>query len=329
MPLARIALAIFTLAFGILVTPLAAEAQPARVYRIGFLSVASSSPMAPRVEAFRQGLRELGYVEGQNINIEYRWAEGKHERLTGLAAELVSLKVGIMVVHGTAAVLAARQASTTIPVLCFACGDLVGTGLVASLARPDGNITGLTLITPEVSGKRLELLKEIVPGLTRVAVLFNPGNPVSGPELRETEAAARSLGLQLQALGVKDPDEFDSAFSSMRRERADAVIVLSDAMFYGRRRHIADLAAANRLPAISFTGEFAASGGLMAYGPDVFALARRAATYVDKILKGAKPADLPVEQPTKFELVVNLKTAKALGLTIPQSVLIRADYVIQ
>ena len=316
-------------AFSLLATPLAADAQSAKVYRIGFLSVASSSSMAPRVEAFRQGLREFGYTEGKNISIEYRWAEGKDERLTGLAAELVRLKVDIMVVHGVVATLAARQASTTIPIVCFACGDLVATGLVASLARPGGNITGQTVLAPEVSGKRLELLKEVVPGLTRVAVLFNPGNPVSGPELRETEAAARSLGLELQSLGVRDPDGFESAFSSMKRERARALIVLSDAMFYGRRREIADLAATNRLPAISHLREFADAGVLMTYGPDVFAIARRAATYVDKILKGAKPADLPVEQPTRFEFVVNLKTARALGLTIPRSLLVRADHVIQ
>ena len=317
------------LASSLLAAPLVAKAQPAKVHRIGFLSVASSSPMAPRVDAFRQGLRELGYVEGQNITIEYRWAEGKGERLPGLAAELIRLKVGIMVVHGVVAAVAAREASTTIPIVCFACGDVVSTGLVASLARPGGNITGMTSIHPEVSGKRLELLKETVPGLTRVAVLFNPGNPVSGPELKETEAAARSLGLQLQSFAVKDPDGLESAFPSMSRARAGAVIVLSDAMFDGRRKHIADLAAGNRLPAISFSGEFAKSGGLMAYGADVIAMSRRAATYVDRILKGVKPADLPVEQPTRFELIVNLKTAKALGLTIPQSLLLRADHVIQ
>ena len=316
-------------AFSLLATPLAAKAQSARVYRIGFLSPAPSSAMAPRVAAFRRGLRELGYLEGQNITIEYRGAEGRDEQLTGLAAELVRLQVGIVVVHGVLATLAARKASTTIPIVCFACGDLVGTGLVASLARPGGNITGLTVLAPEVSGKRLELLKEFVPRLTRVAVLFNPGNPVSGPELRETEAAARSLGLQLQSLGVRDPDGFGSAFSSMKSARADALIVLSDAMFYGRRREIADLTVSNRLPSISHLREFADAGVLMTYGPDVFTIARRAATYVDKILKGAKPADLPIEQPTKFEFVVNLKTARALGLTIPKSIQLRADDVIQ
>jgi putative ABC transport system substrate-binding protein len=228
-----------------------------------------------------------------------------------------------------AATNAARKASGTIPIVCFACGDLLATGLVASLARPGGNITGQTIIAPDVTGKRLELLREIVPTLTRVAVLWNPDNLVSVPELKETQAVARALGLQLQLLGVRNPDEFGAAFSTMTKARADAIVVLSDAMFFGERKQIADLAATNRLPAISWTGEFAKSGGLLGYGPDVLEISRRAATYVDKILKGAKPADLPVEQPTKYELVINLKTAKALGLTLPQTLLLRADEVIQ
>ncbi|MBI3706665.1 MAG: ABC transporter substrate-binding protein [Proteobacteria bacterium] len=322
-------IAIFLMAIAILAFAHSAGAQQAKVYRIGFLSVASSSPMLPRVEEFRRGLRELGYVEGQNIAIEYRWGEGIDERLTGLAAELVRLKVDIMVVHGVVATLAARQATTTIPIVCFACGDAVSTGLVESLARPGGNVTGQTLLAPEAIGKRLELLKEVIPGLTRVAVLLNSSNPVSGPELRETETAARSLGLQLQSLSVTDPRGFESAFSSMNSARADALIVLSDAMFFGQRGQIADLATANRLPAISWFGDFAKSGGLMSYGPDVLAMARRAATYVDKIRNGAKPADLPIEQPTRFEFMINLKTAKALGITIPPTLLVRADEVIE
>jgi putative ABC transport system substrate-binding protein len=234
-----------------------------------------------------------------------------------------------VVAHGVAATTAAQKASATIPIVCFACGDLLATGLVTSLARPGGNITGQTIIAPDVTGKRLELLREVVPALTRVAILWNPDNAVSVPELKETQAAARSLGLQLQSLGVSNPHEFRTAFSSMATARADALVVLSDAMFFGERKQIADLAAKDRLPTISWTGEFARSGGLMGYGPDVLEISRRAATYVDKILKGAKPADLPIEQPTKFEFVVNLKTARALGLTIPKSLLLRANDVIQ
>ena len=322
-------LAFFALGAWILLAPPLAEAQPERMHRIGFLSVASSSSMAARVDAFRQGLRELGYVEGKNIIIDFRWGDGRNERLPRLAAELVQLKVGIVVAHGVAATVAAQKASTTIPIVCFACGDLLATGLVASLARPGGNITGQTIIAPDVTGKRLELLREVVPALTRVAVLWNPDNPVSVPELKETQAAARSLGLELQSLHVSNPADFRTAFSSMVQARADALVVFSDAMFFGELSQIADLAAKSRLPAISWTGEFAKSGGLMGYGPDVLAIARRAATYVDKILKGVLPADLPIEQPVKFEFVVNLKTARALGLTIPQALLLRADDVIQ
>jgi len=285
--------------------------------------------MASRVEAFRQGLREFGYIEGQNITIEYRWGDGKEERLAELVSELVHLNVGILATHGVLATIAARNASPKIPIVCFDCGDLVSTGVVESLAHPGGNITGVTLVHPEASGKRLELLKEIVPGLSRLAILYNFNNPVSGPELESTQAAGRSLRLQLQSIGVKDPSELESAFSSMSRERADAVIVLSDAMFLGRGKQIADLAAANRLPAILWTGAYPKEGGLIGYGPDAPALARRAASYVYKILKGAKPGDLPIEQPTKFELVINLKTAKALGLDVPLQLQQRADEVIE
>jgi putative ABC transport system substrate-binding protein len=322
--------AFITMAGGLLATPLAAEAQQAgKVYRIGFISPASSSPMAARDEAFRQGLRALGYILGQNITIEYRWADGKNERLTGFAAELVNLKLDIIVTHGGEATRAVQQVTTTIPIVIAAADDPLASGLVASLARPGGNITGLSILTPDLTGKRLELLKALLPGLTRVAVLWNPGNPISEPELRKAEAAAAPLGLQLQSLGLRDPREFASAFSSMKRERADALFLLSDAMFFGRRKEIADLAASNRLPLVAHLREFADAGGLMTYGPNVLELHRRAATYVDKILKGAKPGDLPVEQPTKFDLVINLKTAKALGLTIPPSLLQRADQVVE
>ena len=310
--------------------PLAVSAQQAsKVYRIGFISSASSSAMAARDEAFRQGLRALGYVVGQNITIEYRWADGKNERLPGFAAELVNLKLDVIVTHGGVATRAVKQASTTIPIVIAAADDPLAAGLVSSLARPGGNTTGLSVVTPDLTEKRLGLLKEILPGQTRVAVLWNSGNPISEPELRKTEAAARSLGLQLQSFGVRDPREFASAFSSMKTERAGALFVLSDAMFFGRRKEIVDLAASNRLPLVAHLREFADAGGLMTYGPNVVDLHRRAAYFVDKFLKGAKPGDLPVEQPTKFELVINLKTAKALGLTIPPSLLQRADQVIE
>jgi ABC-type uncharacterized transport system substrate-binding protein len=317
------------MAGGLLAAPLAAEAQQARVYRIGFISSASASAMAARDEAFRQGLRALGYVVAQNITIEYRWADGSNEQLPGFAAELVNLKLDVIVTHGVVATRAVKQASTTIPIVIAAADDPLAAGLVSSLARPGGNITGLTLMTPDLTEKRLELLKAILPAGTRVAVLWNPGNPVSEPELRKAEAAARSFGLQLQSLGVRDPGEFASAFASMKTERAGAVFVVPDAMFFGQRKEIVDLAASNRLPLAAHLREFADAGGLMTYGPSVVDVHRRAATYVDKILKGAKPADLPIEQPTTFELVINLKTAKALGLTIPQSLLHRADQVIE
>lgn len=317
------------LAVGLLIASSTSGAQPHGPYRIGFLSPATASSMAPRLDAFKRGLVELGYVEGRTIVIDYRWGEGKEGRLPGLAQELVRLKVDVLLVHGVAATQAARKASAALPIVCFACGDLVSTGVVASLSRPQGNITGLTILAPEVSGKRLELLREIVPGLARVAVLWNALNPVSVPELKETQAAAQALGLAALSFSVKGPQDLERAFSEIRQTGADALVVLSDAMLYGQRARIADLAVASRLPSVSWTGEFAKSGGLIGYGPDVFAIARRAATYVDKIAKGAKPADLPIEQPDKFEFVLNASTAKALGLEIPQSLLVRADEVVQ
>jgi len=303
--------------------------QQPNIYRIGFLTPASAASMESRVRRFREGLRELGYVEGQNTTVEYRWAEGKEERLAELAAELVRLKVNILVSHGVLATQAAKRASATIPIVCFACGDAVSVGLVESLARPGGNITGLTVLAPEVSGKRVELLREVVPGLTRLAVLWNSDNPVSKPELKETETAARVAGLELISVSVQKPSDFASAFNSMKAQGAQAVIVLSDAMFFGNRDKIANLATEARLPAISYSGEFARSGTIISYGPDLLVLAQRAATYIDKILKGAKPGDLPVEQPTKFEFIINLKTAKALGVTVPKVLLTAADEVIE
>ncbi len=313
---------------GLLVAPLAADAQPPmKVPRIGFLS--GGLPGGPYVDAFRQGLREIGYVEGQNIAIEYRYGEGKFDQLPALADELVRLKVDAIVAGGTPPILAAKPATNMIPIIMVTSQDPVAIGLVTSLARPGGNITGLTCFAPELSGKRLELLKEAVPGLIRVAVLANPAEPTTPFDSATTEAAARTLGMQLQILHVRGADELESAFSAMVREHRRALNTLPSVMLFGLRERIADLAAKNRLPAMFDFREYVDAGGLMSYGPSLRDLFRRGAAFVDKILKGAKPSDLPVERPTRFELVVNGKTAKALGLTMPPSVLVRADQVIQ
>lgn len=306
-----------------------AAGQTTGIPRAGFISPASPASMASRVEAFRQGLRDFGYREGQNIAVEYRWAEGKEDRLSGLVAELLKLEVRVILVHGVVAAQVAKKASETIPIVCFACGDVVGTRLVTSLARPGGNITGISVMQPEVSGKRLELLRDVIPGLRRLAVLFNSTNPVSVPELRETEDAARSFGFQVLPVGVTHPSDFERAFSSMTKAQAQALIVLSDAMFFGQRARISELAIAHKLPSISWSGEFAKAGTLMGYGPEVHAIARRSAYFVDSILKGAKPATLPIEQPSTFEFVINLKTARALGVPVPHPVVLRADEVVQ
>ena len=312
--------------------PVAASAQQAaKIARIGYL--ATNLAAGPHLrEAFLQGLRDLGYVEGRNVVIEYRDAEGKLERLPALAAELVALKVDVIVAASTLAALAAKQATRTLPIVFAAAGDPVASGLVTSLARPGGNVTGLSILAPELVGKCLELLKQAVPGVSRVAVLWQPGALGERTEkdmLKEAEVAARALGVRLQFVEARGPADFDRAFSDMTRARAGALTVLASVMFFSERRRLVDLAAKNRLPAVYPLREFVDAGGLMSYGPNVADLFRRAATYVDKILKGAKPADLPVEQPTKFELVINLKTAKALGLTIPPSLLARADEVIE
>jgi putative ABC transport system substrate-binding protein len=325
------------LAAGILAAPLAAEAQPAgKVARIGILSPASPSDaggkpsdLAVLFAAFREGLRELGYVEGQNIKIESRWSEGNYDRLPGLAADLVRLKMDVIVTYGTPASEAAKRATGTIPIVMAAIIDPVASGLVASLARPGGNLTGQSMMSPDLAEKHLEILKEVVPKVSRVALLHNPANPGAAPQVQHAQDAARALGVRLQILGAKGPSEIDSAFAAMTNERAGAVIVLVDAVLQINRARITDLAARHRLPAVYGLHEYVEAGGLMAYGPNRLDMFRRAASYVDKILKGAKPADLPIEQPTKFELVINLKTAKALGLTIPQSLLSRADEVIQ
>ena len=317
---------------GLLTAPLAAEAQQAgRVPRIGFLSLTSPSDRPPLLDAFRQGLRELGWVEGQNIVIDYRYAEGRVDRLPDLAAELVRLKVDLIVASaGTQAATAAKNATETIPIVMIYVRDPVGTGLIASLARPGGNVTGVSGSAGlELFAKQLELLKETVPKIRRVAILSNPANAYHQLAIREVNVAARSLGVQLQLLEARGPNEFDGAFAAMAKERVGALLVLSDAMLSSHRTRLADLAARSRLPAAYGVRESVEAGGLMSYGPSFLDLFRRSAAYVDKILKGAKPADLPVEQPTKFELVINLKTAKALGLTVPQTLLARADEVIE
>jgi putative tryptophan/tyrosine transport system substrate-binding protein len=320
------------LTFSLILAPLAAEAQQAaKVARIGYLATNLAGNPQGR-DAFRQGLRDLGYVEGRNVVIEYRDAEGKIERLPALAVELVALKVDVIVTASTVAALAAKQATRTLPVVFAVAADPVTEGLVTSLARPGGNVTGLSNLAPELVGKRLELLKQIVPGVTRVAVLWHPGalgKRTEKDSLKEAEVAARALGVQLQVVEARGPEDFNRAFSDMTRARAGALTILASSMFFGERSRLVDLAAKNRLPVVHMEREYVDAGGLMSYGPNVADSFRRAATYVDKILKGAKPGDLPVEQPTKFELGINLKTAKALGLTIPQSLLQRADEVIQ
>ena len=307
-----------------------ADAQePKKVPKIGFLVGPSRSFFASRMESFQQGLHSLGYIEGKNIVIEYRYAEGKADRLPTLAAELVGLNVDVIVTSATPSVLAAKKATSTIPVVFVSVTDPVSSGLVTSLARPGGNITGLTILAPELSGKRLELLKEAVPNVTRVAFLWNPANPAQAPQWREAQAAAQALGLRLQSLEVRSSNDFDSTFEAALRERARALIASPEPLINTHLKRIVEFAAKNRLPAMYAGPEVVDAGGLMSYSPDYTYQYRRAATYVDKILKGAKPADLPVEQPTKFELIINLKAAKQIGLTIPPNVLARADKVIK
>jgi ABC-type uncharacterized transport system substrate-binding protein len=312
--------------------PLAAGAQQAvKVYRLGLLGGSPpNSPGGRRAwEGFFQGMRELGYVEGQNILVEGRFYGDHTERLPGLAAELVQLNVDVIVVGAAPAPEAAQHATATIPIVMTVHTDPVASGLVASLATPGKNVTGLSTVGPELVGKRLQLLKEMIPGISRVAVLSNPTDTAQAVLLREAQVAARSLKVQLQVLEARAPSDLSGAFSTMTKERAGGVIILSSSMFYDKRTRIAELAAQSRLPAIYTVKEYAEAGGLTAYGVNLAESFRRAATYVDKILKGAKPADLPVEQPTKFELVINLRTAKALGIALPASVLSQADELIE
>ncbi len=328
----RVARRDFLVAVSALLTlPLAAEAQQAGgMPRIGYIVVnraeASQGPLA----AFRKGLRECGWVEGQNIIIEVRYAEGQVDQLPLLVAELIRLKVDIIVTTSSATTWVAKEATKSIPIVMGISADALGEGLVTSLAHPGGNITGMTyLVGPEIAGKHLGLLKEVAPAASRIAVLTNPMNRSHANLTRELKAAARAFGVQLQVFDAGSLDQIDSAFAAMTKERAAALLVLTDSVFVGERRRVADLAARNRLPAMYYQREFVDAGGLISYGASLSDMYRHAATHVDKILKGAKPGDLPIEQPTKFELVINLKTAKSLGLTIPQSVLARADEVIQ
>jgi len=322
----RLIIVVFASLLGV---PLASLGQqPAKVARVGFLEASTPSAIAARVEAFRQGLRDLGYVEGKNVVIEYRYAEGNFDRLPALAAELVRLNVNVIVTGGPTAIPAAKAATTAIPIVMAFDTDPVGSGFAASLAKPGGNITGLSTLAPELSAKQIELLKEIVPKLARVAVLGTASRPGSAHALREVENAAKALKVQVQFQDVVDPKGIDAAFLAARKSGADAVLVLGSPLFNANRTELTELASKSRYPVIYDRAEFVEAGGLMTYSVSLADLARRAATYVDKILKGAKPGDVPIEQPTKFDLVVNMKTAKALGIKIPNSVLAQATKVI-
>jgi len=323
------------MALGFVALPLAVNAQqPTKLARVGYLVLSSleSPELRATIDAFRQGLRERGYVEGRNIIIEFRAADNKIERLPDLAGELVRLKVDVIVTTSSLTARAVQRATTTIPIVVPIMDDPVGDGLVASLARPGGNITGLTFLWPELVPKRLALLKEAVPTISRLAILWHPGihgERTTSDVMKKTEAAARTLGVQLRFVAVQGAAELDEAFSTMTREHVDALMLFPSSMLFLERKRIVDLAAKHRLPSMYATRQYVDLGGLISYGANQADLIRRAATYVDKILKGANPGELPVEQPTKFELLINLKTAKALGLAIPQSVLTHADEVIQ
>ncbi len=321
---AAVVLSILVVAVQLTIGLVADAQQSAKVPRIGYLTVASLSSNVARIEAFRQGLRELGYVEGKNIVIEWRSTEGKFERQSELAAELVHLKVDVIVSSGPTMTRAAKEATATIPIVMAQDSDPVENGFVASLARPGGNITGLSVLSPELSGKQLELLKEIVSKLSRVAVIGNSNEPANPKTLKEIELVAGSFGVQLQPLDVRGSKDIETAFRAATKAHADALIVLASAIVTDHRTKIANLALKSRLPAIYSSSIWVDDGGLMSYGTSLNDLSRRAATYVDKILKGARPADLPVEQPTKFEFIINLKAARQIGLTIPPNVLVRA-----
>src|SRR6266550_3312278 len=319
------------LLIGLLVAPLATEAQQSgKVYRVGYLSTPTRESVEHGLAAFLRTLRELGWIEGQNLIIEYRWVEGNVERLPDLAAELVRRKVDVIVAPAGSAALAAKNATSSIPIVMIFPSDPVEMGLVASLSRPGGNLTGTTLTPgPEIFGKQLQILKETIPHASRVAILSNPADPSFALQVRDVEATARSLRIRLQHVGARGPQEFESAFAAMAREHADALLVTGSSTFLAHRARLAELAMKGRLPTMLSFRESVEAGGLMAYAVNMADFVGRAAVYVDKILKGAKPADLPIEQPTKFELIINLKAAKALGLTVPPMLLTRADEVIE
>ena len=314
---------------GALAAPRAVEIVHAGMPRVGFLSASTPTASPHLLRAFRDGLREVGYVEGRTITVEYRWADGRLERLPDLAADLVRLRVDVIVAANPQSIEVAKAATTSIPIVMGLAGDPVASGFVASLARPGGNITGPSAMAPHVVGKQLELLREVRPGVSRVGVLWNSGHPTGKPQWQEAELVAGALQLRLLGHDVGDADRIDRAFTTMKQARVEALLVLVDQMLLINRSRVVELAARHRLPAVYWAREFVDSGGLMTYSSNMVDLLRRAATYVDRILKGAKPADLPIEQPTRFELVINLKTAKALGLTIPPSLLARADQVIE
>jgi putative tryptophan/tyrosine transport system substrate-binding protein len=314
----------------VLITPSATQAQQiAHVPRVGYLGTSSASLEPELVRAFREGLRDRGYVEGQNLLIEYRWAEGNDQRFPDLVADLVKLKVDLILTAGTPAALAAKRATQTIPIIMAVAGDAVGTGLVSSLARPGGNLTGLTAMVPDLEGKRLEILREVFPKLAKLVVLLNSANSLTAIQWEQTKISAKALGIQLQPIEVQQRDDFKNAFARVARQRPDAITMVADRFMLAHRTLIVDFVAKTRLPAMYPYRDFVVAGGLMSYAPSYEDLFRRSATYVDKILRGAKPSDLPIEQPTKFELLVNLKAAKALGVVIPPSILLRADQVVE
>ena len=310
--------------------PLIARAQQAgRIPRIGFMGNSTAAMEANLIGPFRDGLRELGYEEGHNLIIEFRWAEGKYDRFPALIAELLATKVDVIVTAGTPATLAIKKATSTVPLVFIAVGDPVGTGVVPSLAQPGGNLTGLSSIAPDLEGKRLGLLQEVVPKLSHVAFFLNPANAFHTASIRQARVAAQSLGIKLQPLEVDKSEQLDGAFASIVKEKPDALLILADRIFLHNRERMMEFAIQQRLPTVNAYRELVEAGGLMSYGPSYEDMHRRAAGYVDKILKGAKPADLPIEQPTKFTLLINLKTAKTLGLTIPPTLIVRADEVIE
>ena len=317
-----------TLIGGAAAWPLTAHSQE-KIPRIGFMGNSTAALEANLVGAFREGLRELGYEEGRNIVIEYRWADGQYERFPALVAELIAAKVDVIVTAGTPAALAVKKTTTTVPLVMVAVGDPVGTGLVPSLARPDGNLTGLSSVAPDLEGKRLELLREIVPSVSHIAVFLNSVNPFHVASMRQALAAGKTLGIKVQQYDIRKSEDLDGAFAALRKERPDALLILADRVFLHNRQRMMDFTQEQRLPNVNAYKELVEAGGLISYGPSYEDMHKRAAIYVNKILKGAKPGNLPIEQPTKFTLVVNLKAAKALGISMPPTVLSRADEVIE